>query len=367
MQQPVASTQELAQELVFREHQIALLQVEASMLAAELLRSGFLEDEGYNSPTDWLRFNCHLTDKVASDRINVGEHLAELPMSVDYLRDGEIGYSHLSVMARTAEAVGKRFAERELLPLALELTPGKFYYKTLHYRHSVDAKKYAEEQNEQQFSHHLSLSTAESGHLLINGVLDPVGGAAVRTVLEPLARKSGEHDDRLLPQRYADALVELASAGRPANIQVTATIETLKGLAGAGAAEMEFSLPISSVAVQRMACDCSVTRVLLSQESLVMDVGRAKPIVSSSLRRALKVRDGHCRWPGCERTASKCDGHHLVHWINGGPTELDNLVLLCRRHHRMVHESGWQLIKCDDGQIVTIAPTVTFGLPRGPD
>jgi len=235
MQQPVASTQELAQELVFREHQISLLQVEASMLAAELSRSGFLEDEGYNSPTDWLRFNCHLTDKVASDRINVGEHLAELPMSVDYLRDGEIGYSHLTVMARTAEAVGKRFAERELLPLALEFTPGKFYYKTLHYRHSIDSKKYAEEQNEQQFSHHLSLSTAESGHLLINGVLDPVGGAAVRTALEPLARKSGEHDDRLLPQRYADALVELASAGRPANIQVTATIETLKGMAGAPA------------------------------------------------------------------------------------------------------------------------------------
>jgi len=93
-----------------------------------------------------------------------------------------------------------------------------------------------------------------------------------------------------------------------------------------------------------------VTRVLLSQESLVMDVGRAKPIVSSPLRRALKVRDGHCRWPGCERTASKCDGHHLVHWINGGPTELDNLVLLCRRHHRMVHESGWQLIKCMTGR-----------------
>ena len=82
----------------------------------------------------------------------------------------------------------------------------------------------------------------------------------------------GGADDRLLPQRYADALVELASAGKPANIQVTATIETLEG-PGRRAAEMEFSLPISSVAVQRMACDCSVTRVLLSQESLVMDVG----------------------------------------------------------------------------------------------
>ena len=78
MQQPVASTQELAQELVFREHQIALLQVEASMLAAELLQNGFLEREGVNSPTDWLRFNCHLTDAVAGDRIRVGEHLAEM-------------------------------------------------------------------------------------------------------------------------------------------------------------------------------------------------------------------------------------------------------------------------------------------------
>src|SRR2546422_362417 len=199
MQQPTASFEELAHELVFREHQIALLQVEASMLAAELFQNGFLEREGYNSPTDWLRFNCHLTDKVASDRINVGEHLAKMPLSVDCLREGSIGYSHLAVMARTAEAVGKKFDERALLPLALEFTPGKFYYQSLHYRHSVDAKKYADEQSDDATNHHLSLSTAESGHLLINGVLDPVGGAAVRAALEPLARKSGEHDHRLLP------------------------------------------------------------------------------------------------------------------------------------------------------------------------
>jgi len=213
------------------------------MLAAELFQNGFLEREGYNSPTDWLRFNCHLTDAVAGDRIRVGEHLAKMPMSVDYLRDGEIGYSHLTVMGRTAEAVGKRFDERQLLPLALEYTPGKFYYKSLHYRHSVDAKNYADDQSDDAPNHHLSLSTAESGHLLINGVLDPVGGAAVRAALEPLARKSGAHDHRHLPQRYADALVELASGGKQANVQVTATIETLKGLAGAAAGEMEFSLP----------------------------------------------------------------------------------------------------------------------------
>src|SRR2546430_16629738 len=146
MLQPAVSNQQIAQELVFLEHQISLLQLEASMLVAELSKNGFLEDAGYNSPTDWLRFNCHLTDKVAGDRILVGEHLAAMPGSVEAMREGEIGYGHLTVMARTAEAVGKRFEESRLLPLARKHTPGKFYYKSLPYRHSIDAKAYCEGQ-----------------------------------------------------------------------------------------------------------------------------------------------------------------------------------------------------------------------------
>src|SRR5436305_1311795 len=116
----------------------------------------------------------------------------------------------------------------------------------------------------------------------------------MRSALEPLARPSGAHDERRREQRLADALVELASGGRPASLQVTATIETLKGLAGAGAAEMEFALPLSSISVQRLACECSVTRVLLSQESLVVDVGRSRRVVSPALQKALRIRDGHC-------------------------------------------------------------------------
>src|SRR5881296_805993 len=259
------------------------------------------------------------------------------------------------------------FDEARLLPLAKEHSPGKFYRDCLHYRHSADAKGYGEDQERLAEERSLRLNTAEDGCLLITGVLDPVGGAAVRSALEPLAQPSGAYDDRNREQRYADALVERVSGGRTANIQVTATIETLKGLAGAAAGEMEFSLPISSTSVQRMACDCSVTRVLLSQESMTIDVGRSKRVISNSLRKVLKIRDGHCRWPDCERPASWCDGHHLVHWIHGGETNLGNLVLLCRRHHRMVHEGGWQLIKTEDHQIVTIAPTITFGFPRGPD
>src|SRR5438874_5223501 len=354
------------QKLVHHQARIDLLQLEQSRLAAELAAGEEWDRDGFNSPYDWIRVNCHLPGHVAGNYLTVGAHLAELDQSVQAMLTGDIGFAHLAVMARTAEAVGKRFDESQLLPLAKEHSAGKFHYKSLHYRHSVDAKAYAAEESEQVENRSLHLSTVEDGSLLINGVLDPAG-AAVRTALEPLAQKSGAHDDRLLPQRYADALVELASGGKPANLQVTATIETLKGLAGAAGAEMEFSLPISSTSLQRMACDCSVTRVLLSQESVTIDVGRSRRMITGPARKALNARDGHCRWPGCERPASWCDGHHIVHWIEGGTNEPNNLVLLCRRHHRMVHEGGWQLVKCDDGQIITLAPTITFGLPRGPD
>src|SRR5437667_1814207 len=319
---------QLAENLIAKQRQSDVLLLEISELAAQLAETNHFDDEGFNSPIDWMRFNCHLTEKAAADRIAVGRMAPRLSESVQALQAGEIGFAHVATMARTVEHVGRHADLDGLLDLARKMTPGKFFYECMHYRHSVDAKAYCEEQSEQQLNHHLSLSTAESGHLLINGVLDPVGGAAVRTALEPLAQPSGTHDDRKREQRFADALVELASAGKPANLQVTATIETLKGLAGAAAGEMEFSLPISSTSVQRMACDCSVTRVLLNQESVTIGVGRSKRVISNTLRKALKIRDGHCSSPGCERPASWCDGHHVVHWTHRGETNLGHLVLL---------------------------------------
>jgi len=149
-------------------------------------------------------------------------------------------------------------------------------------------------------------------------------------------------------------------------MQVTSSIETLLELTGAPGAETGFSLAISSKTVDRWACDSSLTRVLL-QDSVVIDVSRAEPTIRGPKRRALNARDRHCQWPGCDRTAPNCDGHHLVYVMHGGSDELENLILLCTRHHRMVHEAGWQLVKTESGEIVTIAPTVTFGLPRGPD
>jgi len=358
---------DLGEVLVCLRQAIDRLELEFSELAAEFAHTRQWDREGYNTAADWMRFNCHIKSNATWNALDVGEQAGRMTQSIESMRAGDIGFAHLATMANTADQVGKAFDERKLLPLAQKHSPGKFYAKCLHYRHSVDAKKYAQEQSDQELNHHLSLTTAETGHLLIYGVLDPVGGAAVRTALEPLARRSGVHDGRKREQRLADALVELASGGKPATLQVTATVETLKAMAGAPAGEMEFAQPISSAAVQRMAWSCSLVRVLLDGQSMVIDVGRSKRLIDGALRRALAVRDKHCQWPGCERPASWCDGHHLVHWINGGETNLANCVLLCKRHHRMVHEGDWQLIKTDDGQIISVAPTVTFGLPRGPD
>ena len=367
MVNPLQEGEDIALQLIRLRRSIDELEVQFSHLTADFDKTSYWAYSGYNTAADWIRFNCRMNSHAVWNAFAVGATEHEMPATLNVMRAGDVGFAHVATMARTAIEVGGAFDEDKLLPLAMEYTPGKFFHKCIHYRHSVDAEGYNRDQEQLAEERGLRLNTAQDGCLLISGLLDPVGGAAVRTALEPLAKPSGAHDDRNREQRYADALVELASSGKPAEIQVTATIETLKGLAGAAAAEMEFSLPISSATVQRMACDCNVTRVLLNQDSVVVDMGRSKRVVSNALRSALKIRDGHCQWPGCEREASRCDGHHLVHWISGGETNLGNLVLLCRRHHRMVHEGGWQLIKTEDGEITTVAPTITFGLPRGPD
>ena len=367
MVDPLPSGQDIARRLIEIRRSIDELEVEFSRLAAEFNQTKYWDDEGFNTAADWIRFNCHMNSHAVWNAFAVAASEHDMPATMNAMSSGEIGYAHVATMGRTAVEVGGAFDEAKLLPLAKAYTPGKFFHKCVHYRHAVDAAGFNRDQEELREGRYLRLNTAQDGCLVISGLLDPAGGAVVRAALEPLAARSGQHDDRTRGQRYADALEDLAGGGKPAELQVTATIETLKGMAGAAGGEMEFSIPLSSATVQRVACDCSVTRVLLGEDSAVIDVGRSKRLVDGALRKALAVRDKHCQWPGCERPASWCDGHHLVHWIDGGETNLENCVLLCKRHHRMVHEGGWQLIKTDDGEIVTVAPTITFAPPRGPD
>jgi hypothetical protein len=132
------------------------------------------------------------------------------------------------------------------------------------------------------------------------------------------------------------------------HITVTTTLEGLKGELGAPASDLENGMPISSKTVERLACDGCLSRVLMA-DSLVIDVGHATRSVSSSQKRALKARDKHCRFPGCDRPVGWTAAHHVEFWSRGGPTNLSNLISLCHFHHRCVHEGGWQVVKAAGG------------------
>jgi hypothetical protein len=325
-----------------------------------------------------------MTGGAAADRVAVGEQLAHLPDAVGAMAAGEIGFPHLALIARTASALAesetaKPFDEARVLEKARHFSVGKFRDFCHHMRHAADPEAYGTEQAQGAESRSLTLSTGEGGMVWLRGVFDPEGGAVLRTALEPLARRSGKGDYRKRDRRLADAFVELANhslnnglvpqrASQRAHLQVTTTLDTLLQRAGCSAADLEFSIPISAASVERLACDCKVTRILLGSDSAVIDVGRSKRVISPAQRRALNIRDEGCRWPGCDRPASWTSGHHFVHWIKGGGSDLSNLVSLCYRHHGMAHEGRWQLVRTDEGKMLAIPPTWdTFAVARGPD
>jgi hypothetical protein len=359
---------QLAERLLERRRHIDLEEIEFSLDAARFAATDEYDEQGFDSPISWIKASCHMSGGAAADRVCVGEQLLRLPESTQALRDSEIGFAHLALTARTAEATGARFQEHLLLRQARILSVARFRIACLHARHVADAEAYAADMALATRARRLRITACDDGFVLLNGILDAVGGAALQTALEPLARPLGKDDEREHEQRLADALVELAGGARPAQLQVTTSLETLLRMSGAPGAETEFSLPLAAKTVERLGCDSSVARILLDSDSMVIDVGRSKRVVSGPTRRALKSRDGCCRWPHCDRPTSLSAVHHLVHWIHGGRTDLDNLILLCHRHHRMVHEDGWQIVRKDSGEVLTIAPPTGFERwARGPD
>ena len=361
------------------------LELRFSEASAAFASTDHYDEQGFVSPIHWIRAVCHMSAGAAADRVAVGDQLHSIPESHQSVLDGGIGFAHLALIARTAAAIQetgttKPFDENPLLEKARELNVGRFRDFNYHMRHSADPVGYAAAEVQGVEARALSIKAGEGGMVWVRGVLDPEGGAVLRTAVESLARRNGQQDDRKLDRRLADALVEIAArsldsgllpkrAGQRPHLQITATLETLAQRMGAPAADLERCLPISGQALGRLACDCVITRVLLSAESAVIDVGRSKRVITPAQSRALRVRDKGCRWPGCDRPATWTSGHHLVHWLKGGTTDLANLVLLCARHHWMVHEGQWQLIKTEDGKLFAIPPQLDLDqrLARGPD
>lgn len=360
------------QDLILLRGAIGRLELEFAGMAASFAETDQYEDDGSSCPFEWIRHNCKVSGYLAGQSMTVGQRRPRLPHTVAALEAGEIGYGHLTLIAGLSEKVGTQVDETELVAQAKEMSVSRFRYVCEKARHMYEREVVEIEAADQVDQRSLRFVECQDGRIAIEAVLDNVGGALLRSALEPLARRSGSHDIRIRSRRLADALVELAthlmdSGSLPStrrertHVQITTSLETLLGLAGAAAADMEFALPITTRTVQRFACSGSVTRILLSGTSQVIDVGRKTRVVPAALSKAVIARDRHCQWPGCDRRPSFSEEHHLIPWAEGGPTDLDHLCLLCYRHHWMVHEGGWKVVRCDGGDLTTVPPQVLWG------
>jgi len=114
--------------------------------------------------------------------------------------------------------------------------------------------------------------------------------------------------------------------------------------------------PISGAAARMLACDCDLSRVLLNDDGVPLNLGRSERLITPGLHRALVIRDHGCVFTGCGRPAAWCQGHHVVFWANGGLTDLANLVLLCKAHHRFIHRGQWEVFIGEDGHPWFVPP-----------
>jgi uncharacterized protein DUF222 len=315
--------------------------------------------DGSATVVTWISRLCAMSVSSAADRLCVGTQLEALPKVAAALRSGEIGYQSASLLCHLRDQLGDKrelFDENEMLDLARKHSVASLRYLCRYARHCADPDGFFNDAEADYLRRELHISQMSDGMHAIDGVLDPVGGAALRTALESLAKRLGPDDDRTHKQRMADAVAELAHHamdegrlpkrnGVKPHVTVTTTLDGLKNEVGAPAADIELSLPISTRTLERLACDCTISRVLLA-DSMVIDVGKATRVVSAPTRRALRVRDRGCRWPGCDRQVNWSTPHHIIAWsTRRATTNLHNLVLLCFYHHRLVHEGGWQVVK----------------------
>jgi len=130
--------------------------------------------------------------------------------------------------------------------------------------------------------------------------------------------------------------------------------ETLEAQGEPGRSELEDGTRVSAETSRRISCDTGLVRIRHAPDGSINEAGRRTRTVSPALRRALEARDRGCRFPGCGLRFT--EGHHVKHWADGGETTLDNTLLLCRHHHRLVHEGGWNVSWWGPGKAVFFDP-----------
>lgn len=337
---------------------------------------------GFLSCAHWLHWRTGIDLGAAREKVRVARALPALPVVSARMQRGQLSYAKVRALTRVATAEN----EQALVDLTLAGTAAHVERLVRAWRR-VDRVADARQAEARHLSRHLSTWVDDDGMVVIRGRLTPEVGAVVQRAIEAAADRlfrdgqaatAGQAmAEEVTPaQRRADALGLLAEtalsstldAGSAADryqvvVHVDASAGAGEGVA-AGALELEHGpVYVSAETSRRLACDAAVVVMRHDDEARVLDVGRRTRTIPPSIRRALVARDATCQFPGC--TARRCDAHHVAHWADGGATRLDNLLRLCRRHHRAVHEGGVQVLAMSDGAWAFHLPDGTR-IPRAP-
>lgn len=345
---------------------------------------GIAAAQGHRTTAGWLRQLLRMDPRPAAELADRATALLHRPLVEHALRDGTLDLRQASVIAEALDAIPETIgaveaddadppndqviadAEAMLIEMA-----GRFPAYQL--RRLGDrilthvAPEIAERADDaalrrQEARAHakrcFTVSRPIDGMVRVFGTLGIEDAAVVSAALDPLCTPTAG-DDRLPAQRRADALVDVCrlalrtgdlpgNGGEPPQLSVTVAFDPLAGRLGSAA--VDNGDRISAATARRLGCDARILPVVLGGDSQVLDVGRTRRVATGALRRALVARDRGCAFPDCDRPPRWCDGHHLIPWSEGGPSNLDNMVLLCRHHHRILHDParGWQVRLGDD-------------------
>ncbi len=325
---------------------------------------------GATSMAVWLRGRLRISLRSGRRLVELARQVEQRPALDTALGKGQVNTEQAAVVAGVVDTLPSQVApdlvdnaETALIDYADELDPdelAKLGRRILAYvapevAEQAEAEAMRREQDKAHAGRGLCLSPLGGARVRISGQLDTEGAAMLRAALDPLCaprNSDGPDDTRTVAQRRADALVEVCSlalrtTGLPDNggerphMTVTLPLDVLSGQLGAGM--LDTGETLTPEQVRRLACDAMIIPAVLGGDGQVLDLGQARRLFTGPIRRALALRDGGCVFPGCDRPLTWCDAHHIMPWSEGGPTTVDNGVLLCAHHHRVVHQDGWQV------------------------
>jgi hypothetical protein len=346
---------------------------------------------GASTTASWLRGAARVNGAEAAERVRIARaSRTVLAEPIERLSRGEITYDHVRAIERGTRQLPPEqqlAGTRVLTDLARIAPVADVRTAAKHLQYVLDPDGSLLDAQHQFERRHLTLAPLMDGMTSLTGLLDPESSAMLTTALEPFLVPTDSDDNRSAAQRRADGLVQIvqsacdqalipSSGGQRPHLNVLLDPRTAlpdadgrghSGLAvlppgrliGASGAP-KFLHPMS---VARIACDAHLTAVILDRHGVVVDLGRTQRLFSAAQRRLLALRDGGCRFPGCDRPPCHTDAHHVVPWHSGGATDIVNAILLCRHHHRAVHEGEWRIV-IDDGRRGTNA-AVSFHHPNG--